>query len=539
MNDTNTLSRKNWQEVMSWLENVLTEKKLNQREIFIAQLLIEENFLQLEKLNSNENFSAKIVVKKRFSNVNLELSALGEVYNPFNNLGDLTADDKDYSGLSILQTYKKQIKLSRKNGENIVIIKVHESEDNRTRRIIFGLLGGIVIGLLIKSTVTEPLEIAFIEDNILTPIQTMLIHAIILFTTPMIFFSVLSGFSNISNTASLTSIGRKLVLYSLPKLAFYVMLGFFVGNIIGGIPHILQAMDSDFNVQVDSDSILKNMIVNIVPGDIITPFYTNNILQMLFLACLFGILLTRMGNWADWGRNGIEFFSRFFMEIINVIVTCIPLLAMVSMIKLTMHTGLGLIIPFGKLIIMTALGLPLSIIFSAVMIYFLVKLPPLPFIKKISKFIPLPFSLSDSTAAMPATLDFCHEKLGMESKFAKFSIPIGMQLNMDGTAYYVSIIGMMMAHTFGINVDFEFCVTFFLAHFLISLTGIGLLAMPSIYASFGIPEMAVAAVIGIEPILDMFGTAQSVAGNITSSFLLGCKNNAVDKKSYEQTENLT
>ena len=45
--------------------------------------------------------------------------------------------------------------------------------------------------------------------------------------------------------------------------------------------------------------------------------------------------------------------------------------------------------------------------------------------------------------------------------------------------------------------------------------------MPSMFVAFGIPEVAIETVIGIEPILDMCGTAQSVLGNITSSLLVG------------------
>ena len=107
-----------------------------------------------------------------------------------------------------------------------------------------------------------------------------------------------------------------------------------------------------------------------------------------------------------------------------------------------------------------------------------------------------------------------------------------MQLNMEGTAYYVAIISMMLAHTFSLDIDFEFLVTFFIAQFIISLTGVGLIAMPTLFASFGIPEIAIMMVIGIEPILDMFGTAHSVAGNITSTTLVSLKENKIDKKIY-------
>ena len=146
----------------------------------------------------------------------------------------------------------------------------------------------------------------------------------------------------------------------------------------------------------------------------------------------------------------------------------------------------------------------------------------------------MPFSLCDSIACIPSTMNFCTARLGMEEKFTKFCVPVGMQLNMDGTAYYVAIVSIMLAKGTGLDIDLHFIAIFFFALFLISLTGLGIIAMPSIYSAFGIPQFAVALMIGIEPILDMFGTVMNVTGNITTSFLVARKANAVKKSIYQK-----
>jgi Na+/H+-dicarboxylate symporter len=105
-------------------------------------------------------------------------------------------------------------------------------------------------------------------------------------------------------------------------------------------------------------------------------------------------------------------------------------------------------------------------------------------------------------------------------------------LAIDGTAFYVAITSMMPARTFHLTQDAYFFAAFFFAQFLLALTGIGFIAMPSMVVAFGIPEVAIATVIGIEPILDMCGTAQSVLGNITSSLLVGRRLGRVDEKTY-------
>ncbi len=89
---------------------------------------------------------------------------------------------------------------------------------------------------------------------------------------------------------------------------------------------------------------------------------------------------------------------------------------------------------------------------------------------------------------------------------------------MDGTAFYVAITSMTLARTFDPAMDGPVFVSFFFARFFLALTGIGFIAMPSMFVAFGIPEMAIATMIGIEPILDMCGTAQSVSGTSPRRF---------------------
>jgi Na+/H+-dicarboxylate symporter len=70
---------------------------------------------------------------------------------------------------------------------------------------------------------------------------------------------------------------------------------------------------------MDKGTSLRDLIVGIIPNDMVTPFHTNNVLQMLFLACLFGVLLARAGSWAAWAREGMNFFTRFLMEAMGLI----------------------------------------------------------------------------------------------------------------------------------------------------------------------------------------------------------------------------
>lgn len=366
--------------------------------------------------------------------------------------------------------------------------------------------------------------------------QTIFINVLMLVVAPMIFFSIIDGIVNMSDATYIERIGWQLILISLLKLAFYVALGLLAGFLVGGMLEFLTMLQSNLDSGENISLSIRDLIVNIIPGNTVEPFTDNNILQLLFLACFFGIMLNRAGEYSNWAREGVKFLSRFTIEVIGVLNMVIPFLVAVSMIKLMLSTGLQGILTYVKIITAAALGLPICFLISALLIAFIGKIFPIPFLKKAVKFSILPFSLSSSNACLPATLDFCSNKLGMDEKLTKFTIPVGMQFNMDGTAFYVAVVSMMLAQTFEITMDVNFLLTFFLIEFFMALTGIGLIIMPPMLGAMGILETAVAYFIGIEPVMDMFGTAQRVIGNITSAFIVTRMENRVNTDLYEQSQ---
>ena len=335
-----------------------------------------------------------------------------------------------------------------------------------------------------------------------------------------------------TDATQINRIGLKLILLSLVKLAFYIIAGLFVGYLIGKMPDVLSILNDDGELSATGLSI-RDLLVNIVPENIFSPFHNNNVLQIIFLAVFFGIIINKSGKNSKWAKDGIDFLTAFTMNTTEIISKIIPLFVATSMIDLMITVGFSGIFSYAKLLIATAAGLPLCFLVSALMVIFIGRISPLPFLKKIIPFSALPFSLSSSNACMPQTISFCSQKFGMDEKITKFSIPVGMQFNMDGTAYYFAVVSMILIQTFEIATDFEFFVSLFFTEFFLALTGIGLLVMPSMLLAVGIPEIAIMPFIGLEPIRDMFGTAQNVVGNITAAFLTAKNENQVDIKSYK------
>ena len=517
---------------MDWIAEKLVSEKAEPHEIYVMQLLVEETFQRFAKHDKNlQDFSLIMSWQKSFHRLKLLLAAKGEAYNPLLMLPEDA--ESELPGYAILKAHCKKLKYtrSRRRGENIVTIRLRDPEYQEVRRILAGLLSGTIIGALLYFGAAQELK-DWLETAVIEPIQTVFISALMMAIAPMIFFSVIEGIISMSYSSNIGRIGWHVVIWSLLKLAFFVAAGLLAGYLMGGMPEILATLTIDSNQGNAPGITVGSLLVGIVPGNVVSPFSTNNIMQTLFLACFCGFILNKMDGQLDWAREGVRFMSNFTMNVVQTMSMLLPFLVCISTVKMVMQLGIIGLWTYGRMLLVIALGLPLSFIVAALLIFLVVRCSPLPFLRKTVPFSALPFSSSNSSACLPATLKFCVEKLGMNERITKFTVPVGMQFNMDGTAYYVSVISMMLACTFSVEMDVDFIFSLFCVEFLMAMTGVGLLVMPPILENMGIPGTAVMHFIGIEPIIDMPGTAQNVVGDITSAFLVAGKEMQVDEAVY-------
>ena len=107
-----------------------------------------------------------------------------------------------------------------------------------------------------------------------------------------------------------------------------------------------------------------------------------------------------------------------------------------------------------------------------------------------------------------------------------FTLPVGIQFNMNGTGFYIAIVTVLMARTCGIALDADTLLSMFVSLFIVSFTlpgcpGAVLIGLSSVFAAVGVPVGAVALFLCIDPIVSMLHTAGNVVSNITSTRIAG------------------
>ncbi|MBR1553339.1 MAG: dicarboxylate/amino acid:cation symporter, partial [Schwartzia sp.] len=438
-------------------------------------------------------------------------------------------DGMDAYRAMILKAYHSQLGYSRKSGENIVSIKVHETSAREVWLILAAIVAGISCGLLMKVSLNEA-AVHFIDHVICDSVEIMFMNALSMMVTPLIFFAVLSGITSMTDTAIVGRLGGQLVGFSVAKLLATTVAAIAAGSVLfsDGMPELLPMIPAESAAEKFS---LQDMIVGVIPSSLVVPFLKGNVLQVLFLACFFGVMINRAGDRAAAAKEAIEFMNRLCMEVLEVIMRFSPFAVFASMARLILSAGLDVLFSLGMVVLGNAFGTVLVFLVCAVFVAAFGGVSPVAFLKKMVPFAPVSFAMHSSSVGLPQTISFCVEKFGVSKKLALFTLPVGLQLNMNHTGVFVTLVAVLMARTYGIALDMNTLLSLLLSSFIISFTlpaapGAGLIGLSTVFSAIGVPGGAVLLFLCIDPIVSLIDTVGNVASNVASTLIVSAKDKA-------------
>ena len=490
-------------------------------------------------MTSNDNIErAEVqVVKKFFGKVQIQMTAEGAAYNPLVEVTDWSDEDEDYYRMLILKANRQRLNWFYKQNQNVVTINVRGETNRQMWLTVGGMIGGLLCGFVMKESLSPEIISAFVED-IITPSNTMFMNALKLVIAPVIFFSVISGVTNIGAGAGVGRIGFKIICLYLFTSAICALLTLPLAKILFGDTAAQFQIDSATGAQgTGYEFSLIKFIVDIIPTNLVSPIADGNILQVIFIAVLFGVCMNSLGDRIRPLKEIVGNLNEVFMKMVTLIVLFVPLIAFFAMINLVLNTGLDTLEQVGKLIFGQIIGGGVVLVFYMFMIRFIGKISPVPFIKNIFSLMVVPFSTSSSAVTMPFTMNFCTKKLGIAEKISSFSIPIGTTINMNGTCIYLPLATIMFMKMYGLEVDTNaltiiFAMTISLAVGAPAVPNSGVICILTITSTFGVPAEIAGLLFCIGTICDRIGTCFNVIGDIAATLTLSCTEKLTDEKIY-------
>ncbi|XP_066597051.1 excitatory amino acid transporter 1 [Prorops nasuta] len=422
------------------------------------------------------------------------------------------------------------------------------SENALTVLTIFGVLGGVALGFILRSskeeewTKREIMYIQFVGDIFLRMLKALIL--------PLIVASIVSAIGSLDLSLS-GKIGMRSLYYYGTTTISAVILGIilvliirpgeisghsFVANedlapprnvttvdtlldLVRNVfpPNLIQACLAQYRTKLTEPKNMTN--VHSINDWDISHVYADgtNTLGLVIFGIVIGITLGKMG---ESGKPLLDFFnslSEAMMIITNWVIWVSPIgvLFLVAAKLLEIEDFGAIVGQLGLYFLTVLIGLFLHGFGTLSVIYF-VCTRELPFknIGKMGQVLVTAFGTASSSATLPVTLQ-CLDNMGADPRITRFVVPIGATINMDGTALYEAVAAIFIAQVRGIQLTLSNVIGISLTATAASIgaAGIpqaGLVTMVMVLDTVGLPAEDVTLIIAVDWLLDRFRTTVNV-----------------------------
>ena len=406
--------------------------------------------------------------------------------------------------------------------------------------IFIGLVVGCIIGYFFHMWGVGSVR-DWLLVNTIEPVGDIFLNSLRMIIVPLVVGSLLVGVVNLGSGALLKKLGWKVILFYLSTTFCAIMVGQTIINTVKpgvGIPQetIDKAIESEKdkveNVKEKSSWVSKSLwpgIINkIIPKNILKEYGATNMLAIIFVSLIFGMALLGMNNGPpkDAFVGFFQVLSDISIKVVGWIMKIAPYAVAALMIEAVAKFGIDPMIKVGKyvLVVMGALLVQFFITYGFIL-KFIIKISPLQFYKRAIPIFLTAFSTSSSAATMPVTIRTLEKSFGVPDSITTFSVPIGVTVNMDGTALFEVMAALFIAQVFGVDLSM---MEHFTLVFLVLVTSIGVAGVPggsipilmAAMVSLNIPAEGMALIIGVDRLLDMCRTVTNVTGDTVAALFL-------------------
>lgn len=536
-------------EVLDSMQDYLSQLRMKPVEENRTLLMFEESLVSLMEYADLAR-PQRITVKasRLLGTLTISLTVPGQQF-PFSEkvmpLGFSPEDEADddqarvIRGL-VLQSFGSRLKYKHRDGKNTVRIEAQRSPYTFLYQTMSCLAAAVVLGVLCRLAVPQEAYLA-LNDTLLEPVRTMFINALKIIVSPVVFFSLvisIAQFSNLSEVGRLT--GRLMLTYLLMEvIACALSAGVCSLTRLTGLPfsQSLSLGTGEPTLQAATPS-LRDFLVGIVPANFLQPFLDSNMLQLMFLGVLCGIAVGEIGDYSKPLRDFFEACYELFMRITSILTRLIPLAVFCSIWSLMLTTGTSLLLSLLGVLVIVFAGMVVLMCIDAMRLR-AAGLSPRHFLQKYAPAMAYVFSTTSSSASLPENMKAA-KGMGVPEKIYALSLPLGVIFSKNGSIFYRATTTLLIAQLFGIEVSPAGVASLLVSAAVITLATPGVpggafIAFSALLLQLGVPSEALACIIGIDAVMDLFIGVVNCFGTMVSTVAVSHKEHALDVERYNET----
>ena len=378
-------------------------------------------------------------------------------------------------------------------------------------------------------------------------IGQLFIKSLQLVIVPMVFTSIVLAIGQISDTRTLGRISAK-------TIGIFLLCSFFALALACGAGILCYSLGL-FSAQVEglsgaagsTGSNPLNVVLNIVPSNIAAAFSSNTaVLSVVFLAAVVGLCMNALPEErTSLLKKLVTEANDIVVVFLNYVVTKFgPFAIFVLLTRTFASYGVHYLKPaLAYVVVATLLLLLFLLVGYPLFVAVLAKQNPVVFIQKIANVAIFGFSTSSSAATLPLNQKTCVEGFGVDETIASFVLPLGMTINMNGTAIMQVVATVFIAGCAGYSLSLTQLVVIAVLALIASAgtpaaPGAGAIVLFTILSGVGFVNegalLAYSLILAINRPIEMLVTALNVVGDAVTSICVAKSEGLLDGEKYDR-----
>ena len=457
--------------------------KLPERDKLRLILTFEQILLNYQSAFGKNREITCVWTEEFFRGSRITISAAGQECNPL-----LMANEEDAEIVEITQRMLSNVGLGAQyqylRGCNVVTIKLPVKRKlTMLHQIWIAAVMAVLTLILLRFVPAEAAKI--FTDDFAVRVFKKMVSILSTLATPMIFFALLTGIKNIGNVTALGHMGKTVCLHlSKPYLVAAIC-----------IPFACMATYPPTSEVGSGESVfgsLFQLVLDIIPDDLVTPLQINNDLQIIVIAVFAGTVLLMMNGETPQFDKLTNELANLVNKMMTLACKALPLLIYFGIIAVGTQMNPErlqdlyrfALAMFGAWIIITG--------YVVLRVWRLIGGSLKKIVKPTLPALMINLATSSQMAAYPASEKCCKEDWGVEPKLFDFAFPMGVVLYMPNGAALLAMSVWIMLYLSGIPADISMLVKVSFLSVTVAVAappipGSGLVVLPIMMTGIGIP----------------------------------------------------
>ena len=486
------------------LAGALEQAGVNRKDIIRLRLAVEE-ILGLWRSSAEKKTVCTFRCGTRLGRMYLEITAPGRRIDPDEATADmagqmLCSNLLAQAGLSPVYSYQ----------DGINRLALYLSKPQKISPLLQLLLAILSAGTAGVVLLALPAPVREAAAGVVTPLFTALMGILQTLASPMIFLSVCWGIINIGDVHMLGRIGKLVLLRFLG--AIFLLTAMTAACLVW----LFRPEGGAASMGENAAAQIYSMLLEIIPGNIVTPFLEGNSLQIIFMAICAGLVLLVLGEKTSALRallGQLNTAVQFMMEVVSRYISLFVFVSLLSLMLSDAASNLGGVVK-GLLLGMAAcVAWPLLYALWACL-RLRVSFPLV--LRKLLPTYLIALSTASSSAALSSNLETCERQLGVSGRIVHFAVPLGQVMFKTGGAVGFFALALGLAEFYGVAMPLSWIVTGVLTAGLLAIAappvpGGSLTCYTVLLAQLGIPDEAIGLAVAGNVILDFFMTSCGIS----------------------------